>query len=587
MKKSFFSQILATIVSLVVIVSTVTPISYAATQSDTTLQNFIQNELNINKNIDLSEQVDLGAVVEWMGKALDINTQNIQKAPYENLIGSESYAPFVNIFYKIGALPRVNAYKKVFEGTKKMRLYSILEMLLYVEGIPVPRILDNINARDIDKNAAIAPVMQKSIELGLIDTNDGFARPYTSTTYRDLAELLYRYVHSDTQTRTTPVQPDINITIPTSSGSDTGIQGTDAQFFDEIVSTVLSKYLRASDISASQREELFYSALEGFVDELNDKHSIFLRPADGDNLQDTLSGEFEGIGAYIGQDENGRITITAPIKGSPAAKAGLKTNDIIIRVDGEGIIGQSLSQVIQKIKGPRGSTVKLTIERKDETTNTTETFNFDVTRDTIKVDSVTKENIQRSGKDIALVSINQFGAKTTNEFNAIVTQLDSEQPDGIILDMRGNPGGFLDAAVHILGYFMRPGEIAVQIKYPTYTVKRETGSTGSPLFDFPVVVMINHGSASASEIVAGALREQKNAPLVGDTSYGKGTVQELLYYQNGSSLKLTVAEYTLPSGKSIDGIGIVPDVKSIDDPTTENIDETLESALKELFKLIP
>lgn len=579
--KTFRQFVCATVIAVLLLLPAD---AFAASLSESAAVDYIENTLGVPVPSDLSQHATQAEAVEWMARSFNVSlTDNDEGvSDYKDINPSASYAPYINKFYRIGALPRVNAYRENFHPDRKVKLYTVLKMLLYAQGIPTPRVIEGeMPARDINKESVIAPVFKKSFDLGIITPGSNqFIRPYGFVSYQQLAEILYLFSQGAPATNNTTNENVIRIT------GGTGDKTDELLFLDHITDTVLKKYFYADDLTAADRRRMVYSALENFVNELEDPNSVFLRPANSDSFQDTLSGEFEGIGAYIGQNQNGDIAITAPLKGSPAEKAGLLANDVIIRVDEESTSGKTLPEVISLIKGPRGSTVVLTIRRTDKKTGQESTLTFDVVRESIKILSVEKELIEKDGRKISHISVSQFGAKTSSEFRDVVDDvIKNDRPDGIILDLRGNPGGYLESAVSMLSYFLPKDTTVVLVKYKGQTETRDIGYNNELLADYPVVVLINGGSASASEIVAAALRELKDTKLVGETSYGKGTVQELLVYEDGSSLKLTVAEYTPPSGNSIDRVGLFPDVTVEDNLNTET-DETLEKGITELFKAL-
>jgi carboxyl-terminal processing protease len=270
-----------------------------------------------------------------------------------------------------------------------------------------------------------------------------------------------------------------------------------------------------------------------------------------------LDSELEGIGAVLGMDED-LIVVETPLKGSPAEASGLKTGDLIIEVDSVSIEGQNLYEVVKKIRGPKGSKVTLGIIRKDDKTVTN--LDIEITRDKITLDSVTFEEIE----ELFYVSINQFSDDTANEFKNAVTKALAAGSKGIILDLRFNGGGYLDSAVKILGEFLEPNSAAVQMLGKTTDLSRTINANGpGRLLDTPIVVLINQGSASASEIVAGTLQDYKKAIVVGVQSYGKGTIQDVIPFEDGSTLRLTIAKWLTAKGQDINKNGITPDLEVI------------------------
>ena len=316
--------------------------------------------------------------------------------------------------------------------------------------------------------------------------------------------------------------------------------------FSQVLSIIEKSYVRKVD-----RKELIKGAIEGMLKNL-DPHSLYLDKDAFKEMQIETSGEFTGIGIEI-TIMNGRLTVVSPIEDTPAYKAGLKAGDIIIRINDEPTDDITLFEAVKKIRGPKGTKVRLTILHKDSHVPEEVT----IVRDRIPVHSVKS---QMFGKDYLYVRITNFNQNTTRELiDAIHRQKSTLK--GIILDLRNNPGGLLDQAVSVADVFLQKGLIVYtkgrvpESKMSFSAQKQETDVT------CPLVVLINAGSASASEIVAGALQDQHRALLVGERSFGKGSVQTIIPLYDGSAIKLTTAKYYTPSGRSIQAEGIAPDIE--------------------------
>lgn len=321
-------------------------------------------------------------------------------------------------------------------------------------------------------------------------------------------------------------------------------------------------------------KDLFYGAVAGMVRAVGDPYTVFTDPEDSKQFRETLEGQFSGVGIEIGV-RGGLVRVIAPLEGSPAQQAGVEAGDIVVAVDDDPITPDAtIDEVVQAIRGQRGTQVTLTIARQADTE--TQTRDIIITRDTITVESV---SLQQLDGNIAHVRISSFNGDTADQFDAIARQLATNRPDGIILDVRNNPGGFLQTAVDIAAYFFEPGTLVVTERGDEETSHNTRGVPR--LRDIPVVVLINQGSASASEIIAGALADQLSAPIVGEKSFGKGSVQELVPFKDGSSLRVTVAKWFTPSGRSIDDEGIEPTTVVEDNNETE-VDEQLEAAQQAL-----
>lgn len=316
--------------------------------------------------------------------------------------------------------------------------------------------------------------------------------------------------------------------------------------FSQVLSIVEKNYVRKVD-----RKELIKGAIEGMLRNL-DPHSLYLDKDAFKEMQIETSGEFTGIGIEI-TIMNGRLTVVSPIEDTPAYKAGLKAGDIIIRINDEPTDDITLLEAVKKIRGPKGTKVRLTILHKDSHVPKEVT----IVRDKIPVHSVKSHMF---GKDYLYVRITNFNQNTTKELIDAIHRHKSTLK-GIILDLRNNPGGLLDQAVSVADVFLKKGLIVYtkgrvpESKMSFSAQKQETDVS------CPLVVLINAGSASASEIVAGALQDQHRALLVGERSFGKGSVQTIIPLYDGSAIKLTTAKYYTPSGRSIQAQGITPDIE--------------------------
>lgn len=297
-------------------------------------------------------------------------------------------------------------------------------------------------------------------------------------------------------------------------------------------------------------KELFYGALDGMLDSLKDPYSIFFDPELAAEFQADLSGTFFGIGAEIGLKENA-IVVVAPLSGSPAEKAGIRAGDFILAVDGETTEGASVTETVLKIRGEKGKAVVLSVlqEGKDAPEDIT------IIRDEIKIESVTYE-IRDDG--IAIIEMYMFNEDSTRLFKEAAQEIVRKDVKGIVLDLRNNPGGLLSEAISVSGFWIagRPA-VLEQIGEEQRTF---TANGSALLADIPTVVIVNGGSASASEILAGALQDYGLATVVGEKTFGKGSVQEYHDFTDGSAVKITIAKWLTPLGRSIDQIGIEPDV---------------------------
>lgn len=332
--------------------------------------------------------------------------------------------------------------------------------------------------------------------------------------------------------------------------------------------------LESEFVGDIDRQKLLYGAIKGTVDALGDRYSLFLSPEEAERFFEEINGEFSGIGAELNQ-EGDRFIIIAPLVDSPAEKAGLKAQDIITSVNGKDASEFEFGELINNIRGPKGTEVKLGIFR--------EGFEapqeFAILRDTIVIKSVEYE-AREDG--IAHIRLTQFSDDTLKELTDLIKPLKEANTKGIILDLRNNPGGFLDTSIDVGSLFVRKGPIVSEQNKAGE--KKEFPTTLEPsLTDYPLVVLVNGGSASASEIVAGAVQDRKEGTLVGEQTFGKGSVQEVDELEDGSALRLTIAKWLTPDGRAINGTGIKPDVEIKDNEDTE-ADEQLDKAVELLKK---
>ncbi len=350
-----------------------------------------------------------------------------------------------------------------------------------------------------------------------------------------------------------PIQQKITITV--TPGISSAGELPQQQLLETVWQLIQRDYLKSDKLD---KNEVGYKTIDAMVKSLGDPYSSFFRPLGATDFQDQFKGEVSGIGAHI-EDKAGVMTIVAPLAGSPAEKAGLQAGDEIISADGKKLEGLSLEQAVQYIRGPKGTTVELVIRRNDED------MTVRITRDVVSIPEIrTSWN-----NGVAIVELLQFGETTQKQIRSVFADIQKEKPKGIILDLRNNPGGLLSAADIVASNFLPNGSVVAQVKTPHETTLEKT--EGEPTVDpgVKVMVLVNKGSASASEIVAGALQDHKRATVIGAVTFGKGSVQEILTFKTGELLKLTVANYFTPDGHIVDGIGITPDIMVEGEPGTQ------------------
>ncbi len=327
--------------------------------------------------------------------------------------------------------------------------------------------------------------------------------------------------------------------------------------------------VRAAYVEPVDDKVLMQSAVRGLLLEL-DPHSTYFDKADAEAFDEQAAGAYEGIGVELLQQEN-VLKVVSPIDDTPAARAGLRAGDLIIAIDGKPI---SAIEAMEPLRGPAGSTVVLTLERGDEPP-----FDVSVTRETIRVTSVRSKMLEPG---YGYIRISTFQADTGADFQKHVVQLQAAaggRLKGLVLDLRSNPGGLLTAAVQVADDLLEKGGIVSTRGRIAISDARFDATPGDLLKNAPVVVLVDAGSASASEVLAGALRDNQRARIVGSRTFGKGSVQTVLPLDNGDSVKLTTARYYTPSGRSIQATGIVPDVELVPDP--EEVRKDLPASLRD------
>lgn len=324
----------------------------------------------------------------------------------------------------------------------------------------------------------------------------------------------------------------------------------DLTLFWEAYQRLEEQYINKEDLKP---EKLLYGAIKGMVKSLGDPYTVFFSPDESKRFLEDVSGEFEGVGMEIGI-KKGNLTVIAPLEGTPAFRAGLKAGDKIIKIDGKSTIDITLEEAVNLIRGPKGEAVVLTIER--DTWD--KPRDIKIVRDTIKVPSV---KLEIKEGNIGYLKLYQFTERADIDFRKAAMELLDSPAEKIILDLRNNPGGYLQVAQDIGGWFLKRGEV-VAIESFGREGRKEYKSPGpSRLVNYPLVVLVNKGSASGSEILAAALRDNRGVKLIGEKTFGKGSVQEVSRLSDNSSLKITVAKWLTPKGKLINEKGLEPDIK--------------------------
>ncbi len=346
---------------------------------------------------------------------------------------------------------------------------------------------------------------------------------------------------------TTPIQQLVN--------QDTGkTENVDFSLFWKVWNDLSAKYVDKSQLNS---QKMVYGAIEGMVNSIGDPYTVFFEPTKAKAFAQEISGAFGGVGMEIGVKDN-VLTVVAPLPNTPAARAGILAGDKILKIDGTSTEGVSADEAVNKIRGKVGTKVTITI-----VTEPSKPRDIILTRETIKVPTVVWKMINQGGKNIAYIQAYQFNENIEGQFKTAIDAIEKSNPkaDGIVLDLRNNPGGLLNSAINLAGYFVAKGQPVVSEVFGDGTVNKFTSPGNAMLAKYKTVILVNGGSASASEILAGALHDNLHLKLVGEKTFGKGVVQELENLDGGASLKVTVARWFTPDGINISTKGIEPDIK--------------------------
>ncbi len=329
-------------------------------------------------------------------------------------------------------------------------------------------------------------------------------------------------------------------------------------------------------------KEILYGAISGMTNSLEDPYTVFMKPEKTESFVESVDtgGNFEGVGMEIGI-KGGRLTVIAPLEGTPAKRSGIKAGDKILEIDGASTDNLLLEEAVNLIRGEKGTEVVLTVSRK----SFKEPEKISITRDVINIPIIKWGLIEKDDSIVSYIKIYHFTGNLPDKFKEIVSEILADKTGKIVLDLRNNPGGYLEVAVDIASWFIPKGEIVSIEDFGDEETQKKYRSKGyKQLQDFPVVVLINKGSASASEIVAGALRDIRKIKLIGEKSFGKGSIQSLEKFRDGSSLKVTVAKWLTPSGLSISDEGLTPDIEI--ELTEEDYDKDLDPQLDKAVEIL-
>ena len=343
--------------------------------------------------------------------------------------------------------------------------------------------------------------------------------------------------------------------------------------FSEVLEKIQNEY-----VEEINQADVMDSAINGVLQSL-DPYSAYMNPKIFKESQIETSGEFGGLGIEVSM-EAGVVKVIAPIDGTPASKAGIKAGDYIVRINGEQVQGKTLMEAVNLMRGPEGTSIEITVRRK----SLRKAKIFKITREIIEIESVISKIVDNK---VGYLRLRAFNENSSNQLKKEISKIEKNKKlVGYILDLRNNPGGLLSQAITISDFFLNDGEIVSTRGRKKRENRKFFAKKGDKINGKPLIVLINGGSASASEIVAGALQDQKRAILLGETTFGKGSVQSIIPLKNKGAIRLTISKYYLPSGKSISEVGVVPDIKVEEEDEEFSINTTTDNQLNYAIKLL-
>ena len=329
-------------------------------------------------------------------------------------------------------------------------------------------------------------------------------------------------------------------------------ENVDFSLFWKVYNDLSAKYVDKAKVDP---QKVLYVAISGLVNSVGDPYTVFFEPVTSKKFQEEISGSFGGVGIEIGK-RNNVLTVISPIKDTPAFRAGIKAGDKILKIDGKLTANLSIEEAVNLIRGKKGTKVILTIQTETDTPR-----DIELVRDSIKVPTIEWKLIEQGNKKVAYMQIYSFNQTVDSEFKKAAEEILKSNATSLIIDLRNNPGGLLDSSIYLAGWFLDKNKTVVVEAFGDGTKNEFQSSGNGALKKYPMVILMNGGSASASEILAGALHDNRNIKIVGEKSFGKGSVQELQNYGDGSSLKVTIAKWLTPNGISISEKGIEADIE--------------------------
>ncbi len=471
--------------------------------------------------------------------------------PFKDTSNAANYAPYLQTALDLGIL-KAEGKNTMFYPQRQMTKSATLTSLFQALGVGTSPFFDKSKFpfSDLDPNSELAQIAQKAAELNILEPapNSKLFKREKKITRGEFADYLYKiYQYKPTSVANVQIKYVVK-EAPDNSGAITKTESFETM---QSVWDVLHQEYYYKDKIDDQ--DMIFGAIKGMVNETGDIYTVFETPEETAGFLGNLSDEFEGVGMQI-ELIDGNITVIAPLKDSPAEASGVRANDIILEVNDEKVANKSVQYVTDKIKGKAGTKVTLKIKRANRELKIT------ITRAKIKNESISYELIKKKSQKIAYIDYRIFSADSYNSFVTAAKELIKEKPDGFIIDLRNNPGGYMDTAVRVVGLFTTRVRTALQLEYADGSKENYKTDGNGLLNDYKVILLVNEGSASSSEIVASALQEFHRATLIGETTFGKGSVQQILQYSDGSMLKYTVSKWLTSSGKWINGKGVTPDI---------------------------
>lgn len=518
----------------------------------------------------------LKAAMVYLGYKPSPNANNF--TGYDDVPEDIWFAPYVKKALEIRAIN--NVLHESFHPEQNLTRQEGLLLAMRIYGIPSPLITPTAEQlfADIRTNHPIAPVYAAAKGYGIYFENgqENFW-PNLTLTRADTADLLFKtkmaaeILAGNSQGLPTITITSVPVSTPLSEDDQTLLENEKFGIFLDTWSKIHQNFIYQERVS---NNELIYGAISGMVDSLDDPYSVFNSPGSDGNSYVYIPEDYEGIGAVIEQIDGQYIVMTT-INNSPAYRAGLKSKDVIVEIEGKNVSNLTYEQIISLIKGKAGTILKLKIKRDNQQ------LNFEIVREKITVEAIIRQVV---GNNINYLRIDQFTESSYSEFNKHLEDIYATNSDKLIIDLRNNPGGYLTSTQDILGHFLSSGQVEFVTVDKDQRQTKYYSSGDAKLKNYHTVVLVNEGSASAAEIFAGALQDYKLARIIGTTTFGKGSVQEITSYTDNSSLKLTIAKWMTPLLRDINHLGIVPDqtVKITDLQKQTGVDPQLEAAIQYL-----